>query len=139
MVVLRFLGTSCASLFKPYEHLTFASTAGRWVHDGTDGHQTVMTLKEDGTLTATGIPIGVIRDRGSILSIAQVDWIQTQDLAGTWAPEWNSGINEPYVSIEATGLGLGHRLYADDETDAIALYFPLGDPDGGQGFFFTKS
>ncbi|WP_155848508.1 hypothetical protein [Arthrobacter sp. 35W] len=98
-----------------------------------------MNLKDDGTFTVTGVPNEVFEALSDVMFVWQLDWTTTQDLTGTWAPDWNSSNNRPYVVMDIPGVVMRFRLSVDNAKDAIELYAYLGDPDNDERFSFIKS
>jgi len=139
LMALTVLGTSCGSFFKTQAPMTVSNTAGRWVHEGPNGQQTVMNLREDGTFKITDIPVEVFQFSNSLQSITQLNWTQLHDLEGTWATGWDRDSNEPYVVMDIHNVGTNMRLYSGNEKDGVELYSAFGDPDSGVWFYFTKS
>ncbi|WP_315915818.1 hypothetical protein [Arthrobacter sp. lap29] len=98
-----------------------------------------MDLNEDMSIEITNVPREVIPDYASLFSVDELDWTDTLNASGSWSSGFNKSANYSYISADFIDLIALFKLYTEEEGSKISIYIPIGDPDSGVFFRFTRA
>lgn len=135
---IMILVTSC-SFFKENYPIPEDRLFGTWIHQDSKGNKTTMNLNEDMSIEITNVPREVIPDYAPLFSVDELDWTDTLNASGSWSSGFNESANHSYISADFIDLIALFKLYTEEDGSKISIYIPIGDPDSGVFFRFTRA
>ena len=129
--------TGCISSHVPHSNPHKADVVGRWIH--LPGAR--LTIASDG-FTVSGLPKGVVLGKAAVPANGSGPGVSGR---GTWRFRNTSGVSDgtllPGMDLFFTSAplaGQGWELDAVGRGKSLTLDVPLGDPDGGETYGFSR-